>query len=162
MLRAVGPVLLIAGVVLLLIGGSALVGAFLNAGSGDDVRMARMILMLPGLLLFGLGMQTSLVGWMGSVMKYGVRESAPAAAEGINRVGMGAKQGIEAISAAVVSGLREDAEKRVPCAACGDVNDSDARFCDACGKAVAPVCGDCGTVNDTGAKFCDQCGATLG
>ncbi len=47
------------------------------------------------------------------------------------------------------------------CAGCGKANRTGARFCDGCGKALAPCCPACGTECRADAQFCDACGATL-
>jgi len=54
------------------------------------------------------------------------------------------------------------------CAACGEENDEDARFCDRCGASLPPGpedaafrgkrCGTCDEINDLRARYCDQCG----
>ena len=51
----------------------------------------------------------------------------------------------------------------VRCAKCGHENDPDAKFCSACGADIAePVsCPGCGNTNSPDAKFCDQCGQAL-
>lgn len=161
-LRVLGVVLLCVGVVVLLIGLSAFVSAIVNSGDfSHEPRMGRMFLMLPGLLMVGVGGQMCLLGWAGSIARYGVREGAPAAAEGVNRVGMGAAPGIRAAAGAIAAGVR-DAGAGVACPACAEVQDADAKFCDACGAAMGAVCGGCGASNEAGARFCDQCGAGMG
>lgn len=46
---------------------------------------------------------------------------------------------------------------------CGNVNDSDAKFCDECGKprSTKKICPKCGEENDDDAKFCSECGEKL-
>jgi hypothetical protein len=163
-LRIAGVVVLSVGALVLLVGASSFFAAFLNFGNaGYEARPGRMVLMLPGLLLVGIGGQMCLLGWAGSIAKYGVREGSPAAAEGVNRVGMGSAPGITAVAAAVGAGLREGG--RIACGSCGDPQALDAKFCDACGAAMHRVCPSCGAVGEAGgggARFCDQCGAGLG
>jgi double zinc ribbon protein len=53
---------------------------------------------------------------------------------------------------------------RINCAQCNTPNETDARFCKACGTAMPrplPTCGECGTVGETDARFCKQCGHAL-
>ena len=50
------------------------------------------------------------------------------------------------------------------CRHCGAQNTDEARFCEACGKSLAPqsrTCGACGAVNIEAAKFCVACGQSL-
>lgn len=157
--RAGAVVCLVAGAVLLLIGGYEFLMAFVRFGDGRDPSMGRMILMMPGLLLVAVGGQMAMVGWMGAISKFAVREQAPAAAEGINRIGAGASPGIRAVAGAIGAGLRDGAG--VACSACGSAQDGDAAFCDDCGARMARACASCGTRADADARYCDACGAAL-
>jgi class 3 adenylate cyclase/tetratricopeptide (TPR) repeat protein len=47
------------------------------------------------------------------------------------------------------------------CASCGAENRADAKFCGACGAALAAICSACNTPNEAGRKFCYECGASL-
>jgi class 3 adenylate cyclase/tetratricopeptide (TPR) repeat protein len=48
-----------------------------------------------------------------------------------------------------------------PCAACGMLNPSDARFCASCGASLAAACPQCGAPLVEGARFCAVCGASV-
>lgn len=47
-----------------------------------------------------------------------------------------------------------------PCPSCAFVNDTDAAFCNGCGKPITTGCS-CGAANKPGAAFCKGCGASL-
>jgi class 3 adenylate cyclase len=47
------------------------------------------------------------------------------------------------------------------CATCGSDNRADARFCGACGSALALACASCGAANEPDRRFCYQCGKPL-
>jgi class 3 adenylate cyclase/tetratricopeptide (TPR) repeat protein len=49
----------------------------------------------------------------------------------------------------------------MPCTSCGHENRATARFCEACGAPLAPVCPRCGAQARPGARFCDACGQRL-
>jgi len=49
----------------------------------------------------------------------------------------------------------------VRCDACARDNPPAARFCNACGQALAVVCGECEQTNPPGSRFCNACGARL-
>ncbi|MEW6269219.1 MAG: AAA family ATPase [Thermodesulfobacteriota bacterium] len=49
----------------------------------------------------------------------------------------------------------------VECPRCSRAADAAARFCEACGAALPPVCGACGHRGNAGARFCAACGAAL-
>lgn len=155
-LRVGGMVLLAIGAVLALIG---LVDFFAAFGAGGRAP-TRFWMLMVGMFLLSIGAAMLKFGYLGALAKYMAREGSPAAAEGVNRVGMGAAPGITAVAAAVGAGLREGG--RVACGSCGDPQAPDAKFCDACGAAMHGVCPSCGAVGEAGARFCDQCGAGMG
>src|SRR5215470_15986799 len=47
------------------------------------------------------------------------------------------------------------------CNECGKANRAGARFCDGCGRPLAPRCPTCGSESRPEAQFCDACGAAL-
>jgi len=49
----------------------------------------------------------------------------------------------------------------MPCAACGQANPPEARFCMSCGQALTRACPACGTEAPPGARFCMACAAPL-
>jgi len=65
--------------------------------------------------------------------------------------------------------LYERAEKtrlaKYTCVVCKKLNDSNARFCEECGKPVGELprefCKACCTMNQIGLKFCGECGTKL-
>src|SRR5450631_3369064 len=66
-----------------------------------------------------------------------------------------------------------DSDDTAKCAACGKMNDPDAKFCDQCGRGMVPTaaysadadetveCPSCHRMNDPDAIFCDQCGIKM-
>lgn len=160
-LRVAGVVVAGFGVVVFLVGLSGFVSALTHANDlTHKPNILRIFLMFPGLLMIGVGGQMCLLGWAGSIAKYGVREGVPASVEGVNRVALGAAQGVRAVAGAVAAGLQQGVG--VPCGACGETQDADARFCDACGKPMRPGCGSCGAAGRAGDRFCARCGSALG
>ncbi len=129
-LRVGGVALVAVGGIMALVG---LVDFFAAFGAGG--RTPRLFWMLMvGVFLVSIGGAMLKFGYLGAMARYMTREGAPAAAEGINRVGMGAAPGITAAAAAVGAGLREG--PRVACRACGDMQSPDAKFCDQCGAGM--------------------------
>jgi predicted ATPase/class 3 adenylate cyclase len=49
----------------------------------------------------------------------------------------------------------------VDCAACGEPNEGNRKFCGECGAPLTRACASCGTSNAPGAKFCGECGGSL-
>jgi len=50
----------------------------------------------------------------------------------------------------------------VDCAACGEPNEGNRKFCGECGASLQRSCPSCGTANPPGIKFCGECGTPLG
>ena len=48
------------------------------------------------------------------------------------------------------------------CSSCSNENREGARFCEACGTALAAQCGSCGAELRESARFCDSCGTAVG
>src|SRR6185503_18438662 len=49
----------------------------------------------------------------------------------------------------------------VDCAACGEPNEGNRKFCGECGAPLQRSCPSCGTANPPGVKFCGECGTPL-
>ena len=49
----------------------------------------------------------------------------------------------------------------VDCAACGEPNEGNRKFCGECGAPLQRSCPSCGTANAPGVKFCGECGTPL-
>jgi len=117
-----------------------------------------------GVPVLGIGAFLTKAGYFGAAARYIASESRPA---------------VHTITRAVAEGLRGDdgdavgtdgrggvaaggeAACAIACPSCDAENDADARFCDACGQALARTCPECGDVADADARFCDECGTPL-
>ena len=98
-------------------------------------------LLFAALPLLILGVWGLNAGFLGAGTRYAAGEVAPTLRDTLDYAGVGR------------GGVR--------CPSCGDRNDPDARFCDACGTALAPTCAHCGAANAADARFCDACGTAL-
>ena len=49
----------------------------------------------------------------------------------------------------------------VDCAACGEPNEGNRKFCGECGAPLQRSCPSCGAANAPGVKFCGECGTPL-
>lgn len=161
-LRAGGVLLTAAGGLCVLVAGVDYFLAFTSyqASPGSAHRPTLFWLFFIGFPLLAGGITMLKYGFLGAIARYGVREGAPAAAEGVNRVGMGAVPGLRAAAGAFAAGVR-DAAGGAACAQCGEVQDADAKFCDGCGSPMGARCSGCGAGYEAGARFCAQCGAAL-
>jgi predicted nucleic acid-binding Zn ribbon protein len=163
MLRIIGPIVLLIGVIC----GIVAVGSFARS-FGTMETPTLFIVCGPGILLIPLGLFLTSVGFMGALARYQAGEVAPVAKDTFNYMADGTKEGVTTLARAVGEGLGAGlapgvATERRTCPACGNANDADARFCDGCGAALVKdqPCPDCGEPNDADAQFCDRCGRAL-
>lgn len=136
-LRVGGPILLVIGLVLTF---AALSDFFASFGSFQQPRSFGLAFI--GIPLIAAGGWMIQAGFIGPATRYVAGEVAP-----------GVRDALETIGVAPASGPI--------CPACGAENAIGARFCDACGAALARACPSCGAENDADATFCNQCGTTL-
>ena len=161
-LRTIGPLVLIGGVVLLVIG---IGDFFMSFGSFEPKYFWCAFLGMP-MIAIGGGMTQ--YGYMGKITRYVSREIAPAGKDTFNYLADGTKPGVKNIAQALGEGLSAGMRGTatpgtVACPVCDHLNDADARFCDQCGHALVTtkLCRSCGKENDADARFCDQCGESL-
>jgi hypothetical protein len=159
MLRTFGPLLLVAGLVLLAIG---LISFFSAFGTGEFPRYFWCAMV--GLPLVGVGLSLSKFGYLGEVLRYMSGEVAPVGKDTFNYMAEGTRPGVETIARAVGEGIRAGTrEESKPCVRCQARNDFSARFCNQCGAPLEElVCDTCHHPNAADARFCGQCGRPLG
>ena len=162
LLRLIGPLVLVAGLVLVVI---ALVDFFSAFGGSEPPRY--FWCGFVGLPLMWLGFVLSSAGFAGAVQRYLAGESAPVAKDTANYLARETKEGIQTVAAAVGEGLaagrREGSSNFIVCPQCRQANEPDACFCKACGAALAGArrCPACSRPNAAEATFCSHCGARL-
>jgi hypothetical protein len=162
MLRLIGPLVLLTGVIFAAVG---LVSFFGAMGSMGPPR--HFWCLFVGFPLIAVGFALCRFAFLGAVTRYVANEVAPVGKDTFNYLADGTKDGVRSLAGAVGEGLglREpsDAEAERTCPKCAEANDFDARFCNACGAALpaSKPCPHCGEVNDPDARFCDNCGRQL-
>lgn len=163
-LRVVGPVLLGIGGLCMVVGFIDFFGAMHSFGSPRLFFL--FFIGMP--LLFAGGVMTK-AGFMGRIARYHAGEAAPVAKDTIHYMAEGTQGDVQAMARAAGAGLREGlggaiqpetGEAGVRCHKCNFVETADAKFCSACGAAMAKskTCPECGELNDPDARFCDACG----
>jgi ribosomal protein L40E len=175
--RILGPLALIAGVVMFGIGiydftnsfGSQSRPGLLNFPGSPQPESNKpdlFWLCFVGMFVLIGGVFLTKIGYMGAAARYVAAETAPVATDTINYMAEGTKEGVKTVVGAVAEGLRGDgeAETIVRCLKCNEENDSDAKFCKSCGEALqkSMSCPSCNELNDPDANFCDNCGSSLG
>ncbi|TCT17159.1 double zinc ribbon protein [Natranaerovirga pectinivora] len=189
-LRTVGPIVLIIGIIFLIIGiadffsvpkspfgGSISQTPFggsndffsstQNFGGGPDLFWCFFIA-FP-LIAIGIGMTSA--GYMGAMARYQANEIAPVGKDVFNYMADGTSEGVKNISKAIHSGVTEskngirknEISKNVKCTHCSTPNTDNAKFCNNCGQKIRLIstCYSCGQENDVNAKFCNHCGSSL-
>ena len=164
-LRLVGPVVLVTGVICTAIG---LISFFSSFGTFQPPRYfwAAMI----GLPLIGIGLGITRLGYLGAYFRYFSGEVTPVATDTFNTMSEGARHGLETIAHAAGRGFSAGmgtnlppGEQAVVCARCEAPNPVNAKFCNQCGTALKGItCSDCGAAVDAGSRFCNQCGKAIG
>jgi len=161
-LRIVGPVVLGIGVLFFVAGAVSFFAAF--GGSGPPALLWAPFVGMPTMAAGGVMCR---YGYVGKVARYMAEEIAPVGKDTFNYLADGTRQGVKAMTRAVAEGLAEGgiglggaAAPQVRCHKCNALIDSDARFCDQCGTALAKTkpCPQCDELNDPDARFCDNCG----
>ena len=164
MLRVVGPIVLIIGVLLVGSGAYEIV-----AGDPFENEGLMFIRMFGGMPMIFVGMVLTGLGYGGAVARYQANEIAPVGRDTVNYLVDGTKDSMQDAALAIAGGLREGitgqtkTDNEIACAKCGHGNDADAKFCDDCGTPIRAslACLACETENDVSAKFCDNCGRSL-
>lgn len=147
-LKVVGPILLIAGVIMFasLFFSIAKSATSMHMGF-NETNFNSPFKMMPlgfiGVILIGIGGAITNFAYMGSVARYTSDELTPVATKVIKNV---------------KDGLKDDV---IHCKHCQEENDSDAKFCDHCGKSFSDYICSCGVKNDQDAKFCKACGQVI-
>ena len=119
-LRVVGVVLLIAGLVIFVWCGRNLLHAMTQDSVEDSAPIGSMLGTIGGFLMIGVGLQALNVGFLRAQATYVAQETSGA---------------VRTVSREVATGIR-DADGPF-CSGCGGRNLSGARFCSACGRPLA-------------------------
>jgi hypothetical protein len=162
MLRIVGPVVVLVGVLFMVIG----IGSFFSAfGTFEPPRY--FWCMFVGIPLLGIGAALCKFAFLGAVTRYMANEVAPVGKDMVNYMAEGTTGAVRDMAAAVGEGLRAGASARpgqmVRCPKCSADNEPPANFCKNCGSPLvkAKSCPRCGELNDPDAQFCKNCGKSV-
>lgn len=163
LLRMLGVVVLLAGLVFTAIG---LVSFFSAFGSFEPPKYFWCAFI--GLPLLGLGMSLARAAFAGAVTRYFAGEIAPVGKDTFNYLADGTKVGVKTVATAVGEGIAAGAaaaqSAQIHCRQCNQANDPAAKFCKSCGAPLSKTkpCPACHEMNDADARFCDHCGRAIG
>jgi hypothetical protein len=160
-LRVVGPLLAVLGLVLTLIGLGSFLSSFANFPAGGFPRHFWCAFL--GIPLLGFGAGLTRFAFLGALLRYGAAESLPVAKDGFQYGVAETKNSIQDLVQAVAQGWQAGARVSQTCSRCGRGNDGNARFCDQCGAELRSptACPSCGKENAQDAAFCGGCGNRL-
>lgn len=129
-LRIVGLTLLVGGLTCTIIG----FVDFFSSMLGEEMGMPKLFFLLfIGLPCMGIGGAMTLMSAQRGMARYVKNETAPV----FNELGEDISPGIKSIADAVKGDTPNATNKPVVyCSACGTPNDTDAKFCKSCGKAM--------------------------
>ena len=159
MLRLIGPLMAVTGLILTVMGISSV---FSSVGSlGASGFPDRLWMVFVGTPLLAVGVGITRFAFMGAVGRYMAGEVAPVAKDTINYMAEGTRESVKDLAGAVGEGLGlRGGGVVVRCHKCNVDNDADSKFCKQCGTALEKnrPCPSCQELNDPDARFCDNCG----
>lgn len=165
-LRAVGPLVAGAGLLLTIVGLGSFFSTFASFGPGGDFGPPRYFwCAFLGLPLVFVGIVLCFAGYGGAVQRYMMGEQVPVARDAFNDLARGTRGGVRDLAEAVGAGLAAGGAgfggpPSEPCRSCGGAVPDGARFCPGCGAARAGgSCPSCGAGTGPDDRFCPHCGA---
>ena len=161
-LRVIGPCVLGAGLIFMLIG---IGNFFASFGSPEPPRYFWCAFI--GIPLLGIGGMITHFAYLGAVTRYMADEVAPVGKDVVNYMADGTKGAVRDLASAVGEGLGLKPPAEHPavarCPKCDADNEASANFCKQCGAPLArpQICRACGHENAADAQFCDHCGKAV-
>ncbi len=110
-------------------------------------------LIFIGMALVFIGLACLSYAYMGKVARYTSSEMAPVVKDTANYLIDGTKNEVAGLVSKIKNNL-------LICPYCGDSNDLDSIYCDACGNKITKKCL-CGQENNADSKYCKKCGREL-
>lgn len=147
-MRRFGPAMIAIGGLMVLIGFGQFALTVISginqepfSGTRPGFPILFVILGFPGMLILGIGMKLTKVGYLKEIAQYGAKETTPA---------------VQTTTTAIRSALQND---DIPCPSCSSPIEPDSKFCSSCGVDLANMkCDSCNDRIDPSDKFCPSCG----
>ena len=130
-LRIAGPLLLLSGIVFIAVG---MISFFSSFGGLEPPRYFWCCFVGGPLLVLGIWITTA--AYAGAMARYVAAESAPVSKDTFNYMAKETKSGVRDIASAIAEGITGTERA---CKVCDAKNDTNAKFCDNCGKALLPA-----------------------
>lgn len=146
-LRTVGIVLLVVGLICALIG---FIDIFSTISRHE--MSTKFYLAIIGLPLMGIGGGLTLFSFQREISRYVKDETMPV----LNEAGKEIAPAVRAVANAVRGKTEE-----VSCPHCGEQNPAENTYCKACGKPLVRKCPRCGAELSPDSAYCGKCGTKL-
>lgn len=152
-MRTLGPILMVVGGVLALIGVIDFFTSFFSIASHEPFSTPSPsrfpilfpVLGFPGLLLLGIGGKLTKAGYLREITQYAAKETTPA---------------VMTTTTAIRAAITDD---DIPCPGCSRPIEPDSKFCPHCGIRISGgTCSICQATLEAGDRFCASCGNTVG
>lgn len=179
-LRILGPILVLVGLIFIIVGVSSFFGAFNSSlptpghSFGNDFGQttasrgpSNFWCAFVGAPILFVGIVMCKFAFLGSVMRYAANEVAPVGSDVVNYMATNTRGAVKTVASAIGEGLAQGGTPQATgtqrCHKCNEDNAADAKFCKECGETLVKSrpCNTCGEQNDADAKFCDNCGKPL-
>ena len=134
LLRLLGPLVLLVGVVFVIAGIASFFSSF-----GSHEPPSNFWCAIVGIPLIGIGGGICHYAFIGAVARYVVNEIAPIAKDAVNYLGKGTQDGVTHVIQAIAEGAaaaRRPDGAPILCRACKASNEAHAKFCNRCGTAL--------------------------
>ncbi|MFO0952491.1 MAG: zinc ribbon domain-containing protein [Isosphaeraceae bacterium] len=164
-LRVAGPLMLLTGLALTVIGFVSFFSSFSSIATGEFTGPPRYFwCAFVGMPLLFLGVGTSAAGYLGAFGRYMASQTVPVQRDVVNELATGTAPAVRTFARAVGEGLRAPGESvGSDCPKCASAVPAGSRFCPGCGVPFEPCeCPSCGAEGAPGARFCHACGAVMG
>lgn len=151
------------GIIILIIGLTLVVISVMNLFSNTGLFFLGFI----GIPLIFVGSVLSMFGFMKKSSSFFASQTAPVQKDVTNYLLRGTRKEVSETAKEIIENTNLsknnslESGKTVKCPRCGEMNDTDAKFCDNCGCSLVKVCSKCGNQNDLDAKYCSKCGERL-
>ncbi len=152
-LRLLGPIVLILGIVFLGVAIRDFFVGFNNSTTFGEPQNERFHYAFIGMPLIFVGGAMTSFGYMGSVLRYQASQVAPVGKDVVNYMLDNTKDSASGFAKAIRS------DKAVlHCVNCSsEVSQSD-KFCNECGASLAKSCPKCKAMSPQKSKYCNECG----
>lgn len=133
--RAVGAVVLVAGIAMFVYGVTSVFGSGGASDFGSDGPSGlQNVCFVGGLPVVGVGLMCLQAGFLGAAARYGAGETMPVVKDSAAYLTDG--EGLLGVGRTVDDRPASSAASGPYCRQCGVRNDGDAKFCDSCGSAL--------------------------